>query len=75
MTSYEYALIAVSDTHAARVPLPADQTPEEREAYVANVPAAVLEQAERWPLSPALAPAPADAAPADLDAPVLGDEE
>lgn len=50
LVAYEYALVPVSKTHAARVPLPFAQTPTERAAYLANLPAAVLADAERWPL-------------------------
>lgn len=50
LVAYEYALVPVSKTHAARVPLPFGQAPTERAAYLANLPASVLADAERWPL-------------------------
>lgn len=76
--TYEYALVPVSATHAARIPLPLDQTPAQREAYLARVPADVLAAAERWPLPVASTPvADAPAAPTAVppDAPDAGDEE
>lgn len=51
-TSYEYALVPVSETHAARLPLPIGQTDAERAAYLANPPEDVLAAAELWPLPP-----------------------
>jgi hypothetical protein len=57
--TYEYALVPVSETLAARVPLPPNQTDAQRKAFLANVPAEVLAAAERWPIDPP-APEPAE---------------
>lgn len=69
-TTYEYALVPISATHAKRVPLPLGQTPKQREAYLANPPKDVLEAAEVWPLPAAVAPA----APTDAPTPPAGKE-
>ena len=45
--TYEYALVPVSDTEAARVPLPLAMTETARDAYLAHLPADVLREAER----------------------------
>lgn len=59
--TYEYALVPVSDTEAARVPLPLAMTETARDAYLAHLPADVLREAERWPItSPAAAALPPD---------------
>jgi hypothetical protein len=56
--TYEYALVPVSATHAARLPLPFGQTAAQRAAYLANPPKDVLDAAERWPLPPDPTPEP-----------------
>lgn len=62
--TYEYALVPVNAVTAARVPLPMNQTPAERAAYLADLTAADLETSEQWPLSVS----------ADTDAPETGEE-
>lgn len=57
--TYEYTLVPVNATEAARVPLPMSHTPKQRMAFLANVPADILATAERWPLaSPPADPVP-----------------
>ena len=75
--TYEYALVPVSETLAARVPLPPNQTEAERAAFLANVPADVLAGAERWPIEPPATdatPAPVAAPTAPVDVFAFGEE-
>lgn len=68
----EYALVPISTTEAARVPLPVGQTAAERDAYLAAVPVDVLDSAERWPYPAA---SPVAGIPDDDDPPTAGDED
>lgn len=54
--TYEYALVPVSATEYARVPLPTGHTDAQRAAYLANPPKDILAAADRWPRVPALQP-------------------
>jgi hypothetical protein len=70
--TYEYALVRVSATEAARVPLPVAQTPEDRDAFLAALALGDLAAYERWPV-PSLPDAPIE--PPTTDTPDAGDED
>lgn len=58
----EFFLHRVSDTEAARVPFPLDVALEDREAYMANVPAEAVAAAARIPFDWTVSDEPAQPA-------------